>query len=209
MQDWLHKGKYHIMFDVGQGRGGTGRAGGIFWYDFKRESGIDLSIKQIFGHTETPEPVINMVDFHNIVALDTTNNKEHIYLFDTQTEKPVVLPMPHKPFKRRKECQNAVDFLNDDGTCTDCGKESDKPGLYWGFADGAQFVVVQAETAREAWEKAVQYWCEGQTITPTGVLPLNAREISHKRNYKTDNIIWQTGPGSNDYFFDDLRKNKP
>jgi hypothetical protein len=88
------------IFGIGKGRGGEAINGGIFWFDFRRESGIDLGIKQIFGHTETPEPVIN--DHYvpqSYVALDTTNNKEHIYLYDTSLNQLVCLPMkaPKRP----------------------------------------------------------------------------------------------------------------
>jgi hypothetical protein len=159
MREWFSKGLWHIMFDIGRAREGSAPVGGCFWYDFKEENSLDPALKQVLGHSETKEGVVT----DSYVALDTTNNKDHVYLFDTQTEKLVVLPMPRKPVKRCKDCHNVVDYLNDDGTCTDCGRET---GLYWGFADSEQFVVVQAETAKEAWTKAAAYWQQGQTTTP-------------------------------------------
>lgn len=76
------------MFNISIVRGGDHRSGGIFWFDFKREDGL-APIKQIFGHTETNEPVVT----ETYVALDT-NNKNSVYLFDTQTQEIVKLPMP-------------------------------------------------------------------------------------------------------------------
>ena len=111
------------IFAIGAGRKGESRCGGTFWFDFIREKGLDVTIKQIFGHTETPEPVIVPKSY---VALDTTNNENTVYLFDTQSEALVELPMSptsrkHYSQKRCRDCQNIVDYLNDDGTCTDCG----------------------------------------------------------------------------------------
>lgn len=87
------------IWAVGKSRGGFSGPGGIFWFDFKREAGIDLGIKQIFGHTEVPEPIIN--DHYvpkSYVALDTTNNKENMYLYDTVLNELVCLPT-QKPKK--------------------------------------------------------------------------------------------------------------
>lgn len=76
------------IFAIGRGRGGETLAGGIFWYDFKREDRfIAPGIKQIFGHTETREPVVTAT----YVALDTTNCKDTYYLFDTETNAVVEL----------------------------------------------------------------------------------------------------------------------
>lgn len=78
------------IFNIGQGRGGGGR-GGIFWFDFKRESGL-APVKQIFGHTEVTEPVVT----ETFVALDTTNNKNICWVYDTQTNELVALPMERR-----------------------------------------------------------------------------------------------------------------
>jgi len=51
-----------------------------------------LAIRQIFGHTENKMPVVT----ESYVALDTTNNKETVYLFDTQGDVLVKLPMPSR-----------------------------------------------------------------------------------------------------------------
>ena len=75
------------IFASGQGRGGSAPCGGIFWHDFKRENGLATDIRQIFGHTEISEPVVT----DNYVALDTTNNKKTVFLFDTETGKMVWL----------------------------------------------------------------------------------------------------------------------
>jgi len=80
------------IFAIGGGRGGKSRSGGIFWFDFQREDGLDLAIRQIFGHTENKMPVVT----ESYVALDTTNNKETVYLFDTQGDVLVKLPMPSR-----------------------------------------------------------------------------------------------------------------
>jgi hypothetical protein len=77
------------IFNIGQGRGGSSNFAGIFWYDFRRDLGLDTSIKQIFGHTETKEPAITEA----YVALDTTNNLSACWVFDTATEELVNLPV--------------------------------------------------------------------------------------------------------------------
>lgn len=76
------------IFNIGFGRGGGG-VGGIFWYDFKREPGL-APVPQIFGHTETPEPIIA----ENYVALDTTNNRQFCWIYDTSTNDLVKLDLP-------------------------------------------------------------------------------------------------------------------
>jgi hypothetical protein len=87
------------IFAIGLGRGGNNRIGGIFWYDFKRETGL-APIKQIFGHTETPEPVVT----ETYVALDTTNDKTHCWLYDTATNELVCLDLPEpKPKTQNNE----------------------------------------------------------------------------------------------------------
>lgn len=78
----------HGIFSVGSSRGGSGRNGGIFWFDFKRESGL-ADVKQIFGHTETSEPVVT----ENFVALDTTNNLEFCWLYDTEANELVQIDL--------------------------------------------------------------------------------------------------------------------
>jgi len=68
------------LFNVGK-KGGRGkvRFGGIFWFDFQRETGL-APTKQIFGHTETVDsPVVT----GNYVALDTTNTRDTCWLYDT------------------------------------------------------------------------------------------------------------------------------
>jgi len=76
------------IFHVGGSRGGSGEAGGIFWFDFRRDPGL-APVKQIFGHTECNEPVMA----ENFVALDTTNNKEWVWLFDTEAGELVRLDL--------------------------------------------------------------------------------------------------------------------
>lgn len=51
--------------------------------------------------------------------------------------------------------------------------------LLWGFMDSEQLVIVDAVNANKALAKAEKYWHSGQTITPLGVLPLNAPELAH------------------------------
>lgn len=78
--------------------------------------------------------------------------------------------------------------------------------LLWGFADSRQMVVVAAATAKEAWGKAEKYWLEYQTITPLGVLPLNAPGIAHQQNYKFDRDA--LGLADNNFFFEELELSK-
>ena len=77
------------IFAIGVSRGGQSRCGGIFWYDFKRESCL-APVKQIFGHTETIEPVVT----DSYIALDTTNNRQYCWLYDTSINELVRLDLP-------------------------------------------------------------------------------------------------------------------
>jgi hypothetical protein len=91
IREWLEDGKWRSMFQIGKGRGGEERNGGIFWFDFKRESGL-APIKQIFGHTETPEPVVT----ESYIALDTTNNKSTCWFYDTAINELVKVVLPYR-----------------------------------------------------------------------------------------------------------------
>lgn len=84
------------IFAIGGGRGGADRNGGIFWLDFKREAGL-APVPQIFGHTEAPEPVVT----ESYVALDTTNNKTHCWLYDTSINELVCLQI-------KRECEFSI-----------------------------------------------------------------------------------------------------
>lgn len=67
------------LFNIPVARGGDAPYGGIFWLDpFREKIRLDSSVKQIFGHTEQPLPVIT----DNWVCLDTTNSND-IWVFDT------------------------------------------------------------------------------------------------------------------------------
>lgn len=173
------------IFNVGIGRGGLSRCGGIFWFDFLRECCLSTKVKQIFGHTEIKEPFVT----ETYINLDTTNSLDTCYLFDTQTNEIVTIKMT------KRKIIVITDKITTQGM------------LYWGFADSQQLVIVAAKTAQEAWKKGVVFWHTGQTITPLGVLPLNAREISHRRIYNYDQkTIWISGPKSNAYFFEELNE---
>lgn len=80
------------IFNVGKGRGGTSKCGGIFWFDFKRECCLASNIKQIFGHTEVKEPVVT----EEFINLDTTNCQDTCYLFDTSINEIIELPLQSK-----------------------------------------------------------------------------------------------------------------
>ena len=90
---WLAKPCETIdgIFAIGKARGGNGRynSGGIFWFDFKREGDRLAGVKQIFGHTETKEPVVA----GTYTALDTTNNKNTYWLYDTALNELVAVPV--------------------------------------------------------------------------------------------------------------------
>lgn len=78
------------IFNIGMGRGGGGE-GGIFWFDYKREFGL-AGVKQIFGHTETKDgPVVT----EKYICLDTTNNQEFCWLYDTALNELVRLEIAH------------------------------------------------------------------------------------------------------------------
>lgn len=72
------------IFQIGAGRGGDHIYSGIFWFDFKREHSL-ADVKQIFGHTECKEPVVT----NKYIALDTTNDREFCFLYDT-TESQII-----------------------------------------------------------------------------------------------------------------------
>lgn len=86
------------IFAVGSGRGGERRNGGIFWFDFKRESGLATHVNQVFGHTECKAPARE----DTYVTLDTTNNGQDVWLFDTSSNELIRLEMPPRksPFMR-------------------------------------------------------------------------------------------------------------
>ena len=92
------------IFNIGQGRGGNSRCAGIFWFDYKREEGI-AHINQIFGHTEGKAPVRDKTrvlgEYHDYVCLDTTNNKTECWLFDTESNELVCLPI-------KRECEYSL-----------------------------------------------------------------------------------------------------
>jgi hypothetical protein len=89
------------IFNIGQGRGGNSNFPGIFWFDFRRELGLDTSFKQIFGHTEGKTAIYGDP---NYICLDTTNNSTECWLFDTETGGLFCLPI-------KRQC----DFLRQNG----------------------------------------------------------------------------------------------
>jgi hypothetical protein len=68
------------IFNIGRSRGGWDEFGGIFWFDFKRDYGLEQGFKQIFGHTEVFEPQ----KAQNYWAIDVTNS-DLIWIMDTET----------------------------------------------------------------------------------------------------------------------------
>ncbi len=81
--------KPESIFHIGGGRGGYA-AGGVFWFDYKLENGLDGPIKQIFGHTETKD---GPVPGSNYICLDTTNNLNFCWVYDTSAEEIVKLDL--------------------------------------------------------------------------------------------------------------------
>ena len=84
------------IFNIGQGRGGNSRCAGIFWFDYRRESGL-AHVNQIFGHTEGKKTPVHdktrvLGEYHDYVCLDTTNNKTECWLYDTGINELVCLP---------------------------------------------------------------------------------------------------------------------
>lgn len=119
MNAWLYHGARHPIFDIGIARDGAAALGGCFWFDLRQEkSWLDTGIHQIFGHTSFEEPVVT----ENYIALNTEGNKEKVFLFDTQTCQIVKLPLPDRR-RRCTKCLMLADYLNEDGTCTDCGRK--------------------------------------------------------------------------------------
>jgi len=77
------------FFNVSKKSGcGTARFGGIFWFNFKKETGL-APIKQIFAHIELSEPVVA----ENYIALDTANVRDKCWLYDTVTNELVILDL--------------------------------------------------------------------------------------------------------------------
>jgi len=78
------------IFNVGKNSGyGTARFGGIFWFNYQKETGL-APIKQLFGHKKSAEPVVS----ETYIALDTTNTCDKCWLFDTETNELVQLALP-------------------------------------------------------------------------------------------------------------------
>ncbi|WP_162604759.1 metallophosphoesterase [Geomonas ferrireducens] len=118
MNAWLYHGERHSIFDIGIARDGSAALGGCFWFDLRQEKlWLDTGIQQIFGHTSLQKPEVA----ENYVALNTEGNRDNVYLFDTQTNQIIVLPQPDRR-RRCSRCLMLVDYLNNDGTCTDCGR---------------------------------------------------------------------------------------
>lgn len=70
------------LFNIPVARGGQAPYGGIFWLDpFREPVRLDATYRQLFGHTEQPQPVVT----ERWVCLDTTNSDD-IWVFDTETE---------------------------------------------------------------------------------------------------------------------------
>ncbi len=120
MNAWLYRGERNAIFDIGIARDGAAALGGCFWFDLREEKlWLDTAIHQIFGHTSFEKPEVA----EKFVALNTEGNKETVYLFDTQTSQIVELPLPDRR-RRCTKCFMLVDYLNEDGTCTDCGRRA-------------------------------------------------------------------------------------
>ncbi len=69
------------LFNIPVARGGDAPYGGIFWLDpFREKVRLDPSVRQIFGHTEQPRPVVT----ERWICLDTTNSDD-IWIYDTET----------------------------------------------------------------------------------------------------------------------------
>lgn len=120
LQQWMTDRAKHPMLDIGIGRDGSAPCGGVFWYDFILERGLDLTIPQLFGHTKAKRPLQQEQQY---VALDTSHDYKTCWLFDTESTKLIGLALPDRR-KRCIDCLMLVDYLNDDGTCTDCGRET-------------------------------------------------------------------------------------
>jgi hypothetical protein len=73
------------LFEISVARGGDDRFGGIFWFDFKRETVAPSPIfKQLFGHSECQEPEGVPGKYWN---LDTATSKQY-WIFDTSKDRP-------------------------------------------------------------------------------------------------------------------------
>lgn len=118
MTAWLYRGKKHSIFDIGIARDGAAAIGGCFWFDLRQEKlWLDTGIHQLFGHTSLEQPEVA----EKYIALNTECNRETVFMFDTQTSQVVVLPLPDRR-RRCTRCLMLVDYVNEDGTCTDCGR---------------------------------------------------------------------------------------
>lgn len=78
------------LFNISRVRGGRDSFGGIFWYDPFRENTKPSPLvgKQLFGHTERPEPKGLPGEWWD---LDTTNSSS-CWIFDTTGESPQIIP---------------------------------------------------------------------------------------------------------------------
>lgn len=118
MNAWLYHEEKHSIFDIGIARDGAAALGGCFWLDLTQEKlWLDTGIQQLFGHTSLREPEVT----ERYIALNTEANRETVFLFDTEVSQIVMLSLPDRR-RRCTRCLMMVDYLNEDGTCTDCGR---------------------------------------------------------------------------------------
>jgi len=179
------------IFHVGDGRGGRNGAGGIFWFDFQREPGL-APVKQLFGHTECNVPV----QTENYVALDTTNNKEFCWLYDTETGELVRLDLQAKP----------VD--NTPKRFEDLPPDDREPFKEWLTANLSSCPIVEGEmgywpTDYRCWKRQYprlrdlpleergpfQAWLAGQTLTWIKSASAEDQDFFHPYYYKQ----WKAG----------------
>lgn len=189
------------LFDISYARGGNARFSGIFWFDFKRESGLATNIKQIFGHTEIREPVVT----DTYIALDTTNNRESCWLYDTSSNELIRLDLPEwKP-----KPQN-----NQPGRICDLPEEEQKPftdylllksapfaGGYWptdyrrwkaGVEERKQHALEHYPRERDLPEEergAFREWMMGQTRPYVEGIPREDQDFFYIKDYKR----WKAG----------------
>lgn len=71
----LKKEEHHWMFQAGKSRSGLFNCGGLTWCDYHKDFKTIEGVKQVFGHTILPKPLIT----ENTINIDTNSSHYLVY----------------------------------------------------------------------------------------------------------------------------------
>ena len=88
----LNYNKVTNMNAIGYSRGGDRPSGGIFWYDYKHDyDKLSQKFNQVFGHCPSKFPWEDRQEGYHHVCVNTSEQKENFWVFDTSTQQLVEL----------------------------------------------------------------------------------------------------------------------